>query len=492
MPDINITVAHKAAVSDTQYIVCDNSDYTVHWTLDDEWSAYDTKTMRTIYMDGTYTDTVFSGGVVALPVCTVPGVVQIGLFAGDIRASRMAIMRALPSVRSAAGAPEDPAPDVYDQLMERMAQLETSDWAQNDPTAKDYVRNRTHYVSRESVVVVPGQEVTTAEQNNFNIAMLDNFDSDAIKTLYDSKDDTTFDVVFDGASYPCKWLEQAGNRIPVFGNFAIANPSVTDTGEPFVFSVGLTENAIMIAIVCKVAGTHTVAVSCQQDVVHTLDPKYIKDMYYTGSEEMNIAGVQITGSTYDGTEHDPLPFALGQVWNADFETTSYNDLHVKQADDGTLYIGDLGLSSPPFFVSVTSGGANSAWNNNMQPGGLTLIGVSGTVVGKVVHTLPDEYLSANIARKSDIPENRIMITTMTPISTNISVDFGGYTDVLLLIKATTPGQFENFRYMLVNGKNKRIINCKTGSAVVDGEQPYGVMAIMCDVMNDTYTLLNPL
>ena len=36
MPDINITVAHKVAVSDTQTIVCDNSDYTVHWTLDEE------------------------------------------------------------------------------------------------------------------------------------------------------------------------------------------------------------------------------------------------------------------------------------------------------------------------------------------------------------------------------------------------------------------------------------------------------------------------
>lgn len=81
MPDINITVAHKVAVSDTQSIVCDNSDYTVHWTLDEDWSAYDTKTMRTIYMDGTYKDTVFSGAEVELPVCTVPGVVQIGLFA---------------------------------------------------------------------------------------------------------------------------------------------------------------------------------------------------------------------------------------------------------------------------------------------------------------------------------------------------------------------------------------------------------------------------
>lgn len=118
MPDINITVAHKVAVSDTTTIVCDNSDYMVHWTLDEEWSAYDTKTMRTIYMDGTYEDKVFSGDTIALPVCTVPGVVQIGLFAGDIRTSRVAILRALPSVRSAAGAPANPAPDVYDQLME--------------------------------------------------------------------------------------------------------------------------------------------------------------------------------------------------------------------------------------------------------------------------------------------------------------------------------------------------------------------------------------
>lgn len=275
MPDINITVAHKVAVSDTQSIVCDNSDYMVNWTLDDEWSAYDTKTMRAIYMDGTFEDKVFSGDTIALPVCTVPGVVQIGLFAGDIRASRMAILRALPSVRSAAGAPKDPDKSVYDQLMERMAQLETSDWAQNDPTAKDYVRNRTHYVSRESKALVPEQEVTTAVQNNFNIATLNDVDSDALEPLLSSDDDTTFDVVFDGASYQCKWLEQGGKRIPVFGNFAIVNPSVTDTGEPFVFSAEPVGDDVVIVIACKVAGTHTVVVSYQQDVVHTLDPKYI-------------------------------------------------------------------------------------------------------------------------------------------------------------------------------------------------------------------------
>ena len=277
MPDINITVAHKVAVCDTPAIVCDNSDYTVHWTLDEEWSAYDTKPMRTIYMDGTYTDTVFSGNTIALPVCTVPGVVQIGLFAGDIRTSRVAILRALPSVRSAAGAPADPDPDVYDQLMERMAQLETPDWAQNDPAKKDYVKNRTHYVSRESVVLVPEQEVTTAVQNDLNVAVLNDVDLDAFQTLYDSEDDTTFDVVFDGTSYQCKWLDQNGNRIPVFGNLALANPIVTDTGEPFFFSVGPAGDDITIAIACKVAGTHTVAVSYKQDVVHKIDGKFLPD-----------------------------------------------------------------------------------------------------------------------------------------------------------------------------------------------------------------------
>ena len=149
-------------------------------------------------MDGTFEDKVFSGDTIELPVCTVPGAVQIGLFAGNIRTSRVAILRALPSVRSAAGAPADPTPDVYDQLMARMAQLETSDWAQNDPTAKDYVRNRTHYVSQENGVIVPEQEVTTAVRNNFNLAVLNDVDLDAFQKLYNSKADTTFDVVFDG------------------------------------------------------------------------------------------------------------------------------------------------------------------------------------------------------------------------------------------------------------------------------------------------------
>lgn len=119
MPDISITVTDKRPVCTAgTTVVCDNSDYIVHWDLDEEWSAYDSKTMRVIYMDSTYADTVFSGDSVALPPVPVPGCVQIGLYAGDIHTSRMALLRALSSVRSASGAPANPTPDVYDQLME--------------------------------------------------------------------------------------------------------------------------------------------------------------------------------------------------------------------------------------------------------------------------------------------------------------------------------------------------------------------------------------
>lgn len=281
MPDINITVAHKVAVSDTQSIVCDNSDYTVHWTLDDEWSAYDTKTMRTIYMDGTFKDTVFGGDVIALPVCTVPGAVQIGLFAGDIRTSRVAILRALPSARSAAGAPADPTPDVYDQLMARMAQLETSDWSQNDPTAKDYVRNRTHWVEPDIETVFLPQTGFEGTENNVSG-----------KVYYDDYFDFTVEmpeagavkvkVVFDGKEYLFDTTND-DDRIEV-GNRSIKYPS-DDTGEPFYAQMArdyYSGHYLKRVYVCaKELGTHTVFVSCIQDVVHRLPPEYIKDMYYT-------------------------------------------------------------------------------------------------------------------------------------------------------------------------------------------------------------------
>ena len=278
MPDINITVAHKVAVSDTQSIVCDNSDYTVHWALDEEWRAYDTKTMRTIYMDGTFEDKVFSGDTIELPVCTVPGVVQIGLFAGDIRTSRVVILRALPSVRSAAGAPADPTESVYDQLMERMAQLETSDWAQNDPTAKDYVKNRTHWVERAQVKVLEGATFTISDDQKFVV-----FEGLAISPRAGDE----FVVSLDGKTYTrsaALLSNEWGGSIVVVGNQHILSGDFPDTAEPFVLAFD--ERRIVqvagkprtnMTILMTNLGEHTVSVEGRISQVHPLPDDFMPD-----------------------------------------------------------------------------------------------------------------------------------------------------------------------------------------------------------------------
>jgi len=117
MPEIKIKIRDKRA-GGTGTIICGNSDYTVVWDLDEEWTPYDTKTMRVNLADGTYQDVVFTGNTAVLPVLSTPGWASVGLYAGDLHTSRAADLRVLPSVTTPGGAPADPPESVYDQLME--------------------------------------------------------------------------------------------------------------------------------------------------------------------------------------------------------------------------------------------------------------------------------------------------------------------------------------------------------------------------------------
>lgn len=122
MPEIKIKVRDKCAEGEG-VIICNNSDYTVVWDLDNEWQPYSTRTMRVNLADGTYQDVVFTGDNAALPVLTASGWVSVGLYAGDLHTSRAADLRVLPSVTTPGGAPADPAEDVYAQITEKLNQL---------------------------------------------------------------------------------------------------------------------------------------------------------------------------------------------------------------------------------------------------------------------------------------------------------------------------------------------------------------------------------
>lgn len=477
MPEMNITVRNKIATkTDNAVYICGNSDYVINFAFDSEWDAYDIKTARFAH-DGQHTDVVFTGNQCNVPVITNTYAFHVGVFAGDLHTTTAARVPCRKSILCGSGAPADPTPDVYDQLMERMAQLENPDWAQNDPTAKDYVKNRTHYVSRESRAVVPEQEVTTAVQNNFNIAKLNDVDSDALEPLLNSDDDTTFDVVFDGASYQCKWLEQGGKRIPVFGNFAIVNPSVTDTGEPFVFSVELARDDIMIAIACKVAGTHTVAVSYQQDVVHTLDPKYIKGMYYTETRKKYVSG-------YTGFHLATEGKGSFTVEKIRYHGVVYENVSGRQSMQYVYY--DIGSMR----VSVNM----STKTIYVDDDDVSETGIEFYTDVTTTHPVPDEYIPDWVASKSmalpiyyaDATENGEYLDLNT-----LNVDIVYPCIVIAFVGQRTKS---NILHIISGGSARGLTNCQTGKYLTSAETPYSVQVVFCLDESTLYgaVCLNPL
>lgn len=121
MPEITIKVKDKIAetVGEPE-IVCGNSDYTVTFDLDDEWSTYTEKTARFNYVrDGVrrHQDVLFSGSGCAAPVMDDVYAVEIGVYAGNIHTSTPARVPCVRSATDDAAQHPQPMPDIYDQLL---------------------------------------------------------------------------------------------------------------------------------------------------------------------------------------------------------------------------------------------------------------------------------------------------------------------------------------------------------------------------------------
>lgn len=97
-------------------IVCGNSGYFVKFDFDAEWDAYPVKTARFIW-NGQKEDVVFTGDTCEVPIVSKTARVTVGVFAGDLRTTTPAYIRAHKSILCADGAPAPPHDDVYAQLM---------------------------------------------------------------------------------------------------------------------------------------------------------------------------------------------------------------------------------------------------------------------------------------------------------------------------------------------------------------------------------------
>lgn len=123
MPGINITVKNKIARSDGAHYVCGNSDFVANFKFDSEWDEYETKTARFSY-NGSYVDVAFDGDQCPIPIISDTYFFLVGVYAGNLHTTTPARVPCKKSILCGSGSPADPTESVYNQLMEKLNDLD--------------------------------------------------------------------------------------------------------------------------------------------------------------------------------------------------------------------------------------------------------------------------------------------------------------------------------------------------------------------------------
>lgn len=130
MPVIEIEIRNKIArqSNDVPY-VCNNDDYSLAFDFDAEWDAYPLKTARFSY-NGKYFEVVFSGNTCQVPVMEDTSSIDVGVYAGDLRATTPVAVLAKKSILCGDDIQhEAPPEDVYNQIMAELN--EEGRWIEN-------------------------------------------------------------------------------------------------------------------------------------------------------------------------------------------------------------------------------------------------------------------------------------------------------------------------------------------------------------------------
>lgn len=158
--------------------VCGNKDYTIRFTFDSEWDAYEHKTARFTTELG-YVDVLFTGNECPMPMFSNVLYAEIGVYAGDLQTSTPAY---LPVDRSilCGDAPvhPDPPEDIYNQIIARLEAIEyatvspeaiekaVSDYLEENPveTGVQFTTDETLSLSEDKVLSV--NRADEVEQDN--------------------------------------------------------------------------------------------------------------------------------------------------------------------------------------------------------------------------------------------------------------------------------------------------------------------------------------
>ena len=389
-----------------------------------------------------------------------------------------------------------------------------SDWNQNDSSAKDYVKNRTHWVETVTKSVTSEQTVTTELREDKNVAQLSVSDEQMVilKDAYDTEEAPTFSVVFDGVKYNVRWFEDNGNRLPILGNFSTIQPNVPDTGEPFCI---VFEDSSFVF--CKLAGTHTIAASVQMVVVHTIDHKYIGQ----------ISPNEMGDVSDDGIWSVPYTLELVPDYLADdfsyFDSTwltmnagkypigievngkMFSDLPYSEGSYGAFTLGDVDTLG----VQIRHPERNSATqlitvSSELFPDGVQSVRIFKTVPVRIADDmLPEsaEWVTQNdpsdFVRTNDVRYVKSFETTQPVSSNHSSFDVFNLTAHGMYQISTPTGKSyydvakkNTITCQTYTGEDEKSVHLPDGTVVTSSDWPLGCALIGRDFQSNLY-LLNP-
>lgn len=160
-------------------------------------------------------------------------------------------------------------------------------------------------------------------------------------------------------------------------------------------------------------------------------------MYYEEVVEKSVVGLEFTGIPADAVAYQHnlnIPFQVGQIWDVAGNVGSpWPSQEVKQADDGTIYIGDYpNVNSVPFYITANEIKCNSSWVNMYRITDVNIVCAYGKITDEVVHKIDPKYLPNDFVVEILIDE------TAEELKEEIKLVSGDFTTAKGKIKSGVP------------------------------------------------------
>ena len=273
-----------------------------------------------------------------------------------------------------------------------------SDWNQNDDTQPDYVKNRPFYTGVPVETVFVEETTLTFEEVDGGL-YVGGFESTFLPIVGE-----TYKVSWDGTVYECACVGY--NGLLGIGNLSLAGPG-SDTGEPFIIIV-MNGRGIRIGT-ADTSASHIFSISAMVAPVVKIDPKYIRDMYYTADpvetvfvEERTVAFADTGEGNYAAKFETTFVPTVGETYKVSWDGTVYECACV--AFRNTKIIGNLSItgegsdSGEPFAMGGFNGrGAGIYTADTASSHTISISGWTTQVV-----KIDEKYLPDTVATKSDV------------------------------------------------------------------------------------------